>query len=430
MEKEAHPRLVRAIGRWSLTALVVNSIIGSGIFGLPSAVAALVGASSPYAVILSGLGMGIIMACFAEVASQFKDAGGPYLYARATFGRFVGLQMGWFAWLVRLTAAGANANLFVDYLAEFLPAASAFWPRLAVLTAIIWGLAAINYRGVKQGASTSNIFVIAKLIPLLIFIICGLALLGGKAAPHMTSSAAADWSRALLLLAFAYGGFEAALIPVGEVKNPRRDAPFALFSALAIVTLVYTLIQIVVITAIPAPEATKRPLADAARVFLGSAGAAMISLGALISVYGYLSSAMLNTPRLTFAFAERADFPRIFGAVHSRFRTPYVSIVVFAGLLWILAAAGSFRWNAMLSAIARLFTYGLVCGALIKLRKKHPQADAFRLPLGTIFAFLGILFSLYLMSNIGMGELVALALTTSIAFIHWLQVRKSGGLPK
>ncbi|MBF8248769.1 MAG: hypothetical protein HW374_1569, partial [Bacteroidetes bacterium] len=306
--------LVRAIGRWSLTALVINSIIGSGVFGLPSAIAQHVGSASPYAVLIAGIGMGAMMACFAEVASQFRDAGGPYLYARVAFGRLIGLQMGWMAWLVRLTAAAANANLFVDYLAEFFPAVSGSLLRLSVLALVIGSLAAVNYRGVKAGADASSFFTVAKLLPLTAFICVGI-LVGGSPPHPVASLPSGDWPKALLLLAFAYGGFDSALIPLGEAKNPRRDAPFALLTALAVVTIVYTLIQFVVIEALPDAGATKRPLADAARVFMGSAGAAMISVGALVSVVGYLSANLLNAPRLTYALAESNDFPKIFARI-------------------------------------------------------------------------------------------------------------------
>jgi len=413
------------IGRWTLTALVINSIIGSGIFGLPSTIAGLLGQASPYAYLLAAVGIGIIMACFAEVASQFREAGGPYLYARVAFGRFVGLQMGWLAWLVRLTAAAANANLLVDYLAEFWPGATGTVLRITILTLLIGGLAAINYRGVRVGAQTSSLFTVAKLVPLTIFIVAGIILLRDDTALTISATGTGDWPKALLLLMFAYGGFEAALIPSGETKNPRRDAPFALFVALLTCALFYTLIQFVVVSALAAPEATKRPLAEAARVFMGAGGAALITLGAIISVYGYLSSAMLNAPRLTFAIAESKDFPQFFAAIHPRFRTPHVSIVIFAVLLLSLSVAGSFAWNASLSAVARLFTYSLVCGALIKLRRQQPQAEAFRLPFGPAFATLGILFSFYLMINMGYVELLVIIATAALAFAHWAVAGKN-----
>ncbi len=422
-------RLVRAIGRWTLVALVINGIIGSGIFGLPDDVARLVGRAAPLAYLLAALGIGVIMACFAEVASQFSEAGGPYLYARKAFGRLVGIQIGWFAWLVRLTSAAANANLFVVYLGEFFPAATRPMPRAATLTVLIGLLAIVNIRGVKSGASVSNAFTVAKLLPLWVFIVAGLALVGGRISIGGSAASAGNWLQAVLVLIFAYGGFEAALMPMGEAKEPRRDAPFALFMALIVVTVVYMLVHFVVMAAItdPAafnqPEVRERPLAEAARVFLGGGGAALIALGVLVSTYGYLAGQFVSVPRLTFAFAEQRDFPKFFAAVHKRFRTPYVSILVYTALVWVLSIYGSFIWNAILSAVARLFTYGLVCAALLRLRRMQPEAASFRLPAGWLAAFLGMAFCALMVTQMGSEHLKIVLVVAAVALLNWLWVR-------
>lgn len=213
-------------------------------------------------------------------------------------------------------------------------------------------------------------------------------------------------------------------MPMGEAKHPERDAPFAIFVTLAVVTLVYVLVQVVVVGALPEPGRAESPLAAAARVFMGAPGAALITLGALISVVGYLGAMMLNVPRLTFALAERRDFPPLFAAVHSRFRTPHVSILAFALLLWLLAAAGSFRWNVILSTMTRLFIYGFTCAALVRLRKKLPSGGGFRLPAGAAFALVGIGFSLVLLTRLGRGELKLIAATMGIALFNWLWARR------
>ncbi len=416
--ERAEATLVRALGRWSLTALVINAIIGSGIFGLPSIVAGYVGALSPLAYLIAAAGMGLIMACFAEVASRFTAAGGPYLYAREAFGPLIGLQIGWLTWLVRITAAAANANLFVLYLAEFWPSAHEPMPRALLLTLLIGGLAAVNYRGVRAGAQVSNVFALLKLAPLLLFIAVGVFSL--KPIELRSPSASADaWLHAVLVLVYAYGGFEAALLPMAEAKNPRRDAPFALGVALVVVTTIFTLIQVVVVGTLPEAVHTDRPLAEAARVFSGAFGAGVISAGALISVYGYLSSMMVNAPRLTFALAERGDFPRIFAAVHPRFRTPHISIATFALLTWGVAIAGTFAWNVMLSAVARLFTYAATCLALIVLRKKGTEEPAFRLPHGPVWAVLALAFSLILTTRMERGDMIALLVTSLLALANW-----------
>jgi basic amino acid/polyamine antiporter, APA family len=424
MSMESKPDLLRAMGRWSLVALVINSIIGSGIFGLPSVVAGVLGPASPLAYLPAAAGMGIIMACFAEVASRFRRAGGPYLYARVAFGRLAGIEVAWVTWLARLTAAAANVNLFVIYLAEFWPAAKSPWPRLAVLTVLIGLLTFINYRGVRAGARQSNIFAAAKLVPLLLFIVVGLFFVrAGNLSIH-SSAGAATWVDAVLLLVYAFGGFEGAVIPMSEAKDPRRDAPFALATALVGVTTIYALVQVVVTGVLTDASKTDRPLAAAAHVFAGPAGGMFISLGALVSVYGLLSSMTLYTPRLTFALAEQGDFPAPFAAIHRRFRTPHVSIAVFGGLVWALALAGSFKWNATLSAVARLFTYGSTCAALVAFRKKPLLDASVRLPAGSLVAFLGILFCLVLVTRMGRMEFWIVLATGIVAFVNWLWARR------
>ncbi len=424
MSDSAQPQLVRAIDRWTLAALVVNSIIGSGIFGLPDDIARLLGPAAPFAYLIAAAGIGIIMACFAEVGSQFREAGGPYLYARETFGQFAGVQMGWFAWLVRLTSAAANANVFVLYLGEFWKGATSPAPRAFILTLVFAVLAVVNVRGVRAGAQLSNFFTVAKLTPLAIFVAAGFYFVGGKISVGASPAGMKSWMAAVLALIFAYGGFEAALMPMGEVKNPRRDTPFALFMALGVCATFYSLIHLVVMGALADPGASERPLADAARVFLGDAGAGLIALGAMVSTYGYLSGQFVSAPRLTYAFAERRDFPPWFAAVHPKFRTPYISTLVYTVLAMALAIYGSFIWNAILSSVARLFTYALVCAALIRLRIARPHADAFRLPAWWLFALVGIAFSAVMVAQMNRDHLKIVIAVAVIALVNWLIARR------
>jgi basic amino acid/polyamine antiporter, APA family len=420
-------QLVRAIGRWSLTALVVNSVIGSGVFGLPSTVAGLLGNLSPIAVLLAGAGMGVIFGCFAEVASRFQQAGGPYLYARAAFGRGMGIQMAWMLLLGQVAAPAANANLFVIYLGEFWPHARDPLPRALILTILVGVLALINVRGVRAGTQVSSFFTAAKLIPLIAVIGMGLFVMhepfGGISPAAPAAVTTTQWLKAVLLLVFAYGGFETALAPMGEAKDPRRDAPFALFAALVACTVIYALIQWVVVGVLPDAAHSERPLADVARIAVGSFGAALVAVGALISFYGYLSAKILGMPRVTFALAEQGDFPKVFAAVHPRFHTPYVSILVFAGLVWVFALSGEFKWNVTLSAVARLLYYGVCCAALPVLRRKQIGNAGFRLPAGNFFAGLAVLMCAALVTRVDFGQSVILLATIAIGVLNWLTVR-------
>ncbi len=425
------PSLVRAIGRWSLAALAVNSVIGSGIFGLPATVAALLGKRSVLAVLIAGAAVGVIMACFAEVASQFSEAGGPYLYARAAFGRLTGILVGWMLYLAQTAAPAANANLFVIYLAEFWPGAKDPWPRFAILTLLVGVLALINVRGARQGTAVSNVFTVAKILPLLMVISAGAAFtIVRPAIFHPAAGAAATppasaWMQAMVLLIFAYGGFESALAPMGEAKHPGRDAAFALLVALIACTVIYALVQWVVVRVLGPGATTDRPLAEVARITMGNRGAALVAIGALVSVYGYLGAKLLGMPRVTFALAKGGDLPQVFAAVGPRFHTPWFSILFYAAAVWGLAMVGSFAWNVTLSVVARLFYYAVVCAALIALRRKPPQAAGWRLPAGPVLAVLGIGIAALLATQVDLSKSLILAATVGTALLNWLWARRA-----
>ncbi|HLX84289.1 MAG TPA: APC family permease [Terriglobales bacterium] len=421
------PGLVRAIGRWSLAALAVNSIIGSGIFGLPAEVAGLLGKRSIMAVVLAGAAMGVIMACYAEVASQFSEAGGPYLYARTAFGRLMGILVGWMLYLAQTAAPAANANLFVIYLAEFWPAAKEPWPRFIILTVLVGLLALVNLRGARQGTALNNVFTVAKLLPLLMVVSAGAAVTIVHPAPWAAAGPVSSntWMYAMGLLVFAYGGFETALAPMGEAKNPGRDAAFAVFVALIACTAIYTLVQWVVVGVLGPGSTTDRPLAEVARVTMGNRGAALVAIGALVSVYGYLGAKMLAMPRVTFALAKAGDLPQLFGAVGPRFHTPWFSIVFYAAVVWGLAIGGSFAWNVTLSVVARLFYYAVVCAALIALRRTRPLGVGFRLPGGPLLAVVGIGIALTLATQVDLSKSMILAVTLAAALLNWFWAQRT-----
>lgn len=403
---------------------MVNCIIGSGVFGLPSVIAGTLGNASPFAWLLAAAASALVMACFAEVASRFEQSGGVYLYTRTAFGRAFGIAIVWLGWLARLTAAAANANLFLVYLAEFWPGTNRALPRLIILTSLLGFLTAVNYVGVKKGATQSNLFTVAKLVTLVAFIVAGLFFVTFKHLPlviSLPSGPAKLWLHPVLLLMFAYGGYETALTVGGEAKDPRRDYPFALAVSLIVCVLIYTMTQWLIISLLPAASMTDRPMATAAHLMIGVWGARLVSLGVLVSCYGYLSANILGFPRILFAQAEQRDLPQWAAAVHHKFRTPHVAIVIFAICLWLFSLMGSFQWNVAISAMARLIYYASVCAALPVLRRKKnvPQAQ-FRLPMGNVFALLAVVVSLLLFPKLDsqgllvMGVLAACILANSI----------------
>jgi amino acid transporter len=419
--------LVRTIGRWSLAALMVNTMVGASIFGLPALIAARLGKWSPLGFFLAFAVIAVIAACMAEVASQFQDAGGPYLYTRVAFGRFLAIQNGWLTWLTRIAAASAVANLFIIYLAEFFPAVTKPLARAAVLTVLIGFLAVVNYRGVSGGNQLSNFFTVTKISLLGFFVIAGLAALafhpGIRVHPASVEATPSAWFEAILLMMYSYAGFDAALIASGETRDSRKDIPIALFSAIAGTTILYIAVQYLVIHTIPNAGASAAPVVDSARRFLPYWAVRIVAAGTLVSAYGYLSANMLHTPRVIFAMGERGDFPAFFARIHPLFRTPHVSIVIFAVLLMIFSIAGDFPGNAMLSIVSRLFVYGSVAAALPVLRKKHPNAEAFRLPGGLFFSALALLLTAVLVTRMHRGEFLVIAATGLLALVNWLWAR-------
>jgi APA family basic amino acid/polyamine antiporter len=424
---ESAKALVRTIGRWSLAALMVNTMIGGSIFGLPSLIAARLGRLSPAAYLIAFAGIAVIAACLAEVASRFQETGGPYLYAREAFGRFVAIQIGWLTWLSRISAASAVANLFVAYLGEFSPTVGRPVARAMVLVILIALLATVNYRGVSGGNRLSNFFTISKLAVLAFFVVAGFAALTLhptiRITPAAVQTTAAGWFETIILLVYAYGGFEAALVVSGEARDPRKDAPAALLYAIVITTMLYIAVQYLVIHTLANPGATNKPVVDSARQFLGPTGVLIVAAGTLVSAYGYLSANMLHTPRITFAMGERGDFPAFFSAIHPSFRTPYLSIVAFTLPLIVFSIGGDFRWNATLSAVSRLFIYGSVVAALPVLRRKHPVTSGFRLPYGGLFAALGIIFTGALVTRMHLAEFIVISITFALALLNWLWAR-------
>jgi APA family basic amino acid/polyamine antiporter len=397
-ESSPPPRgLLRVIGRPDLTAAVVNGVIGSAIFTMPSSQAALTGAQSPLVALVAGLGVLTIVLCFAEVASRFPEAGGPYLYVREAFGSALGFQAGWLTFWVRVTALAANLNVFVEYAGVVSPGLGRSWGRLATMLALVAVVTLVNLGGVKQAAWTVNLFTVAKLAPLALLVVLGLPHVQGDV---LASQAVADpqWTKAILLLMFAYGGFEAPLIPAGEARDPRRDTAFALMWALAVVAVVYFLVQLVVVGVVPQVAGTSAPIAAAFSHLLGPWGTTLAAAAAMTSIYGYAAGNALQSPRVLYSMAERGDLPSPLARVHPRYRTPHVAIVVYALAILALAGSGTFESTATLSAIVRLVTYGLTCAALLVLRKKRPlDTPGFRLAGAPVIAPVAVAFCLFLL---------------------------------
>jgi amino acid transporter len=410
-----------------MTALVVNCIIGSGIFGVPSELTKLVGWASPLAMIVAGLVQAVIIAAFVEVASQFSEPGGAYLYVRTAFGRLAGAQVGWFSILAPIGGAAANATLFVSYLGGFWPEAATGWMRVAALSAMIGVPAIANCVGVRKGAMLSSALAVAKLVPLFLLIGAGLVRMAGHAQPahplEISHPGGSAWLGAVLLLIFAYDGYEDAIIPAREVKDPRRTIAFALAAGLCTCIVVYTLLQIVTVGTIGL-SSTDRPLAETARVLIGAGGSMFVALAVMISTYGNVSAAILNTPRLAYALAAQGDFPRVLAKLHPRFGTPAIAIAVYSLLVLLVAATGTFLWALGLAAGSAMIIYSGVCAALIRLRRSQPSANAIRVPCGRALAVFGIIVSIVLLTRLDLREWLLMGATASVAALNWWWARR------
>jgi APA family basic amino acid/polyamine antiporter len=424
MGSDPNSGLVRAIRRADLVALIVNNIVGAGIFGLPAAAFALAGNYSLFAFAVCALVMTLIVACFAELGSRFTATGGPYLYARVAFGPWIGFQVGWLLWLARVSAFAAICNLMLGYLGYFWPNAIAW--RAAIILAVVVALTLLNLLGVRRATVTSTVFTVGKLIPLLLFIAVGLFFVSGTNYSFATLPAYGDFSQAVFIVAFAFMGFEVGGIPAGETNEPRASLPFALLVAIAVVAALYVLIQLVCIGTLPELATSPRPLADAASRVVGPAGAAVIVAGALISVTGTMNVVVLTTPRLLYAMAEQGDLPRALAVTHARYRTPYVAILISAATMLVFTLSSTFVTALTISTISRLLTFAGACVALPVLRRRTDVGPAtFVLPGGLAIPVAAVALTAWLLSNSSRTELVAVAAAVAAGWLVYLVGRQT-----
>jgi len=360
--------LRRVLGRWDLTAIGINQVIGGAIFLMPSQVAAQIGAWSPIGMALMGIASLSVALCFAEVSSRFEGTGGPYLYTRAAFGRFAGFEVGWMQWFTRASSQASIMAGIAVALGYYWPVLTTGWPRHLVLTCVTAALAWINVRGIRQSAWLVNALTIGKLVPLALFILAGVFYIEPSRLTSLPPITFRQASTAALLLIFVYGGYDVVPVPAGEALDPRRHVPFALIATILSVTAVMTLAQIVAQGVLPNLAAHSTPIADAAAVMLGSGGALLVGVGSVISMTGNNAGQVLTGSRMLFALAEHGELPAFFGRVHARFRTPANAIVFTAVVALGLALTGSFAKLAVVSALARLVTYTGACASTLRLR--------------------------------------------------------------
>lgn len=431
-EKEPLPRNLTAWGIW---LLVINGMIGAGIFGTPGEAARLTGIYSPLVFGFCAILILPILLCFAELASYFRGTGGPIRYAGEAYGHFVGFETGWLFYIARLVAFAANSNLLVDSISYFWAPANEGGIRLALLFVILASLTWVNVIGSVQTMRSLAVLTVMKFIPLVALVVFGLVYVTPEALPVANTPlpSAGDFGAATLLLIYAYVGFESAVVPAGEAKNPARDMPRGLILGLAVVTLLYILIQTVSVAVHPGMADADSPLLAVGGVLMGPAGALLLMGGVVASVGGNMVGSMFSTPRMTYILALDGSLPRWFGFVHPRFQTPSRSVIFYGAAVFLLAAFGSFVWLAAMGVLVRLLMYVLSILAIPRLRPRYrSEPGVFVLPWGYTIPVLAIIGSIFLVTHIGLDSVVVTAAFVLIGSGLYAMARrnKAGGGPE
>lgn len=395
-------RLKRDISRLGFNAININSVIGAGIFGLPAVAAARAGDFSPWMFVICGLLTFTLVLSFARAASLVRETGGALLYARKAFGSFVGFQTGWLSWLSRVAAMGANTNLLVTYAAWFwAPLGDSPWRQVA-LTVVIGSMTWLNVAGVRNSMAAIYAFTILKLLPLSLLVLFGLGKIDVAALFGAEMPALGSFGSTVLVLLYAFVGFEGTVVNAGEARSPRRDLPRALIQSITFIAVLYFLVQWVSQATLPDLASSERALVDVATVLFGSIGAALLTMGAVFSIGGNLMGSVLSAPRMTWAMARDGSLPPWFAAVHDRYHTPHHSVLFYGATCLLMALTGSFVWLAMMSTLVRLIAYMVVIAGLPRLKQRaEAHADEFNIPGGMFIPILALALCLWLLTGAG-----------------------------
>ena len=416
------PRLVRALGPLGLGAAIVNVIVGGGIFRLPAGAAAALGTAAPIAYVACAAAMGLIVLCVAEAGSRVARTGGLYAYIEVAFGPFIGFVAGVMLYACMAAALGAVSAFLADLLGAIVPALAGGVPRAAALLVILVAFAALNVRGVQAASRTNGVLTAAKLVPLALFVVLGAFAVH---APNLTIAAlpaGRDLARAATLLIFAFLGVESALAPSGEVRDPARTVPLALLGAMTAVTVIYLGVHLVAEGVLGGALATsKTPVADAAGVALGTWGRGLVLGGSLASMLGYVGGMTFAAPRMLYALGRDGFLPRGLAAVHPRFRTPYVAVLVQTVITAVLALGGAFERLALVANGAALLVYAACCAAAWELRRRDVREGGapLRTRAGAVAPWLAIAVIAWLLSGLERKEWMALGATAAVAVVAY-----------
>lgn len=402
-ESQRDAGLIRTLGPWTVAAGAISMIVGAGIFAVPAALAASVGPYAPLAFLTCGFAVGAVAICFAEGCSRLPTSGGIYGLVEATCGPLAAFIVGSLLWVGCVLACGGVAAALADVVCSALPRSARASVHAAVIIGVVGGIALINITGVSRGARLVGATTMLKLLPLVIFVVAGAGVaVHGSTLPRTVPPDAQDFGRALILAVFAFIGMETPLCASGEVRQPNRTIPRALAIAVLSTTALYMAIQIVAQGILgPALATSKAPLADAMGRIHPALRAVMLA-GTALSMFGYLGSDILGSPRQLFALARDGLMPGALGRLHRRSHAPHVAILCYAALAIILGLTGSFAELAVLStlAIAPLYIGGCAAAWMLARRGVAMAGPPLGFPLLGTAAVIGIG---------GMSALIALA---------------------
>lgn len=423
MGKPDDAKLTRSLSLLDVMALGVNAVIGQGIFLLPGLAAAILGPASIVG-LLCAAGIALLIAlCFAEVATRFDSTGGAYVYARETFGPFVGFEVGWMLCCVGIISWAALANGFTVVLARFIPAVGTGWLQPVVAIGLMAVLAAVNLFGAKMGAALSTFFSIAKLVPVIVFVAVGFFHLEGANFEPFSPQGYERLAEATMLMLYAFVGFESSVVPAGEMHNPKRAVPIALVTVMALVCVAYLTVFFVTIGTFPAVAGHENPVASASEGFLGPVGGTLIAAGIVVSVFGINTGAALVSPRKLYALAESGDLPKPLAKLDPKTGTPQTAIIITFVVAAVLSVTGSVKDLAILGVVARFVQYIPTCLAVIVLRRRNgaQASEGFQVPFGPVIPLIAVGLCLWLLYYTEPKKLLfgAIALVAGVPVYLW-----------
>lgn len=421
--------LKRVVGVSGLALTIVGFTIGAGIFVLPGIVGAQLGAFAVFGYIFCGIMLAAIMLCYAEIGSRVISTGGSYAYVEAAFGDFAGFVIGWVFFIGWSVLADASLmNIIADSLATIWPVFLNPWIRGLFIFVLLGFMVIVNIMGAKQGVAVVKLISVIKLLPLFGIIIFGFGMIDTDNLhwEHLPSVNA--FGSTVLILFFAFSGFESALGTSGEIKNPKRTVPLGILMGGLLVIIVYLLLQMVTQGILGNQMETFKdaPLAAVAEKIIGPVGATILLVTAAISCFGSVSADVLNTPRVLFAGANDGLFPKFLGRVHPKFATPHWAIATFALLIFILSVSGGFKQLAILASAAILLVYLAVILATIKLRKQKQEASekTFKVPGGLIIPLVGIAAIIWLLTSLSKWEILSTIIFIAIVCVIYFLMKK------